>query len=376
MRPPIISRQIARLVTRSHPRQFFLIMWCVLSAFGCSSIGPPTVNRDRSDYVSAISESWKQQTLLNIVKLRYADAPVFLDIGQVISGYELEGTLSAGGTIGSKAAPGALGDFLNLGAGGRYLDRPTVTYAPLTGPEFIKTMMTPFPPGSIMFLIESGWPVDLLLQASTQAVNGLRNHKGGPNGHPPDKEFIELMELLRRIQGSGNIGIRVRREKDGTDSTLFIFQGRYADPDIARDVARVKELLRIDTDAAEFTIAYGAEAQSGREIALHTRSGYQVLLEFASMVSVPPEDIAHHRTYGATPSAVEKDRALTTILSIKSGNERASDTLAQVQYRGHWFWIDDRDFLSKRIFTFLMVLLTLSETGQKIQQPILTIRAN
>ncbi len=63
-----------------------LLLWSVA---GCGSIGPTTVNRDRFDYITGISESWKQQTLLNIVKLRYADVPVFMDVGQVISGYEL-----------------------------------------------------------------------------------------------------------------------------------------------------------------------------------------------------------------------------------------------------------------------------------------------
>src|SRR5262245_62561504 len=120
-----------------------------LGVTACGSIGPTTVDRDRFDYVTAISESWKKQMLLNIVKLRYADVPVFMDIGQVISGYELEGTVSAGGTLGDKdwrTAGGALGTFVNVGASGRYLDRPTVTYAPLTGADFVKTMMTPFPP--------------------------------------------------------------------------------------------------------------------------------------------------------------------------------------------------------------------------------------
>ncbi len=64
-----------------------MMLWIVT---GCGSIGPTTVNRDRFDYITAIGESWKQQMLLNIVKLRYADVPVFMDVGQVISGYELE----------------------------------------------------------------------------------------------------------------------------------------------------------------------------------------------------------------------------------------------------------------------------------------------
>ena len=126
---------------------------------GCGSIGPNAVNRDRFDYITAISESWKKQTLLNIVKLRYADVPVFMEVGQVISGYELEGTLTAGGGVGDKAwrnAGGALGDFVNFGASGRYLDRPTVTYSPLTGPEFIKTMMTPFHPAPSCFSSKPG----------------------------------------------------------------------------------------------------------------------------------------------------------------------------------------------------------------------------
>ena len=355
-----------------------VLMLCVVT--GCSSIGPSTVNRDRFDYITAISESWKQQLLLNIVRLRYADTPVFLEVGQVISGYEVEGTFSAGGTIGNKTAPGALGDFVNLGGSGRYLDRPTVTYSPLTGADFIKTMMTPFPPGAIMFLIESGWPVDVLLQISVQAINGLRNQKGGAFARPADPEFVELIRLLKRIQAAGGIGFQVRRdkttEKAVEEATLLLFHTRHLTPETVQDVAEVKRLLRLNPEAADVQITYGADSQGDREIALHTRSGYQVLIELASLVSVPPEHIAEHRTVGPVPAMQEAGPVLQPILSVQSGTERPGDSFTRVKYRDYWYWIDDRDFRSKRIFTFLTVLLTLSETGQKIQQPILTIRAN
>jgi hypothetical protein len=40
----------------------------VATAFaGCAGIGPQTIARDRFDYVSAISDSWKRQTILNLL---------------------------------------------------------------------------------------------------------------------------------------------------------------------------------------------------------------------------------------------------------------------------------------------------------------------
>jgi hypothetical protein len=83
-----------------------LLLLIVLGLAGCVSIGPGTVTRDRFDYSSAVAESWKSQMLMNLVKLRYGDTPVFLDVGQIISGYTVEGTLSAIGTLFS--APGVV----------------------------------------------------------------------------------------------------------------------------------------------------------------------------------------------------------------------------------------------------------------------------
>jgi hypothetical protein len=59
-------------------------------------MGPRTVIRDRFDYSAAVADSWKSQMLLNLVRTRYGDTGVFLDVGQIVAGYTVESVGSAG----------------------------------------------------------------------------------------------------------------------------------------------------------------------------------------------------------------------------------------------------------------------------------------
>jgi hypothetical protein len=91
----------------------------------CTSIGAGSVHRDRLDYSEALTTSWKEQTLLNIVKLRYADTPVFLEVSSVISSYQLQSQVSLLGTLSHNLTPN-LPDTTGRGAtwGDRHAHRP------------------------------------------------------------------------------------------------------------------------------------------------------------------------------------------------------------------------------------------------------------
>src|ERR1044072_6305653 len=100
---------------------FVSVLLLLITLSGCSSIGPGTVARDRFDYVTAISDSWKSQMLLNLVKLRYGDAPVFLDVASVINQYAVEGTIGYTGNWAHGAElPWPYNALYSVAGAGRY----------------------------------------------------------------------------------------------------------------------------------------------------------------------------------------------------------------------------------------------------------------
>src|SRR5512140_1472986 len=90
-----------------------LVTLPLLLLTGCTHLGPKTVAVDRFDYSTAIADSWKQQTLLNIVKLRYMDLPVFVDVSSIVSGYSMQTGVNINGTLSSQTA--VQGNFASLG---------------------------------------------------------------------------------------------------------------------------------------------------------------------------------------------------------------------------------------------------------------------
>jgi hypothetical protein len=88
---------------------------------------------------------------------------------------------------------------------------------------------------------------------------------------------------------------------------------------------------------------------------------------------VPAKDIEE----GRVASVSDKNASdMPPLIRIYSATSHPEDALVSVRYRDNYFWIEDTDLDSKRMFSFLMMLFSLTETGDKSGAPIVTVPTN
>ena len=146
-------------------------------------------------------------------------------------------------------------------------------------------------------------------------------------------------------------------------------------PKIQADRDLVRKLLGLRPDLEEFKVIYGGLSNKDDVVAIQTRSGLQILAQLGANVEAPAEHIAELRTYPSIPEQ-RGAQSLPPLIRIHAEKSQPADAFAAVKYRDYWYWIDDRDFRSKGIFTFLMIIMTLAEKGENVQAPIVTIQGN
>jgi hypothetical protein len=363
--PPIMKLPLVR---------YFVILMALLGLAGCRHIGPGTIVDDRICYNEAILTSWKEQTLLNIVRFRYVDGPEFIDVSSVVNGYEHARTAS--GTFSASIFPTDITDVLTFGLTGSRLlsDKPTITYTPQTGAEFTRNLTNALPAASILNLIESGAPADLLLDLTVESINGIRNRQySAIRTQEADPEFQAVVGALANGLTSGQISLRLKPGPDPNSPEVFLtIHDKDIPPFLAEELAQMRQLLRLDPQVREFKLVHGVLPQAKDEIAFRTRSVVRIMTYLSLNVQVPTCHVAE----GRAPDLSELAPDPNPPLRVYSGCERPCDCYAAVHHQGYWFWIDPRDTKSKLSMAYLKHLLARADTGLKALAPALTIRAN
>jgi hypothetical protein len=366
--------------------------WLALSLLlvagaGCGTSAPITVRHDRFNFNDAGAESAKEQILLNIVRLRYGEPIYFVDIGSMLSHYELRAgggyssyrsdlhvwnnpTLRAMYNMRGEPVPGSNTWDANLS----YSDSPTITYTPLTGEEFASRVMAPIPPTTIIYLSQSGWSIDRVLQCCVQQINDVSNlpiHELAEGKAADVSRFRRVAELLKRAQDAGYLRFGIEYAPNQTGTYLYLPPVPAA---LEKEAKELKALLGLPAEAVN-KVRLTAEAvrSEPNEIAMQTRSVYAAMYALAQQIPVPAEHIGNRQT--STRASAAAEEGAPQWLRIEYSRLPQVDAFAQVFYNGYWFYIDKSDWSSKRTFALLTYLFSLQSTAKEQAAPLLTVPA-
>lgn len=347
---------------------------------GCLSLGPKQMQHDQLAYSRALGETQKREMLLNIVRLRYADPPTFLDTTQVIAGYSYSRSMS-GGYYGYPAS--AVSNYF-FGQGSLSMaENPTVTYQPLTGQQYAENIIRPISPTLIMPLSLGGMPIDTLLRLTAQSIDGLSNVRGlgtGPFGGGSVRFYL-LLHDLKQLQAAGAMTVRITTDEpssgdetpkkkktssgsgnarpDGSEHAYLVLTAT-SDSNLQAIQAEVRRLLHLDPNAQEAEIVYGPYPKRPGQVAILTRSMLAMLTQLSYEMQVPESDVRLGRTPPTIGQVGIEGRPEVVIHTAEQGPD---NSYASVRYKGRSYWIDDNDFRSKEAFTMVQVLSALAATS-------------
>ena len=326
---------------------------------GCNALGPRALQSGRIDYNEAIAQTWNEQLLRNLVRLKYRDTLVFLEVSSVSTQYSATYTAGASGSFIGRGANDALG----LDAGVGFSERPTIIYSPLQGQEFVTQLLSPIPLDALILLSQSGWSIERVLRICAQRINDLDNASSAsgptPELAPAFEEFRRAVSLMRDLQISG--GLRALLELSDAGTALgFRFSPSASGSEEAR---KLRGLLGVSESTKVLYVQDGWAVHERERLAVQTRSMLGVLHFLANAVE-PPQA---HRDAGWVVTTRDEDgevfdwgeEAMKDLLKISWQGSRPDSAFAVTKYRGGWFYIDDADLSSKATFSLLTYLFYL-----------------
>ena len=342
-----------------------------LVLFGCAATGPSRLPADRFDYGAAIAASTNEQMLLNLVRLRYNEMPVFLDVNTVIAQYQFDARAQLGGEVGFSGAAGPPGDSLVLPeVGGAWSERPTMTYVPRSGPKFIRSLLTPLPPASIVWLVVGNWPVEDVVWGVVRSINGVAPRLPGTGVLNPD--YLVMLDALARVQTARAIG--VSGGESNSDRTLR-FRVEGMDAGTLDAIATLRALWGLDPDTNVYRLILGVVPNNRREIAMLTSSMLDLMRDISALIDVPAEHVVQGKTDATVVLPAEMPYAGRAPIQVKWGRDRPRDAFVSVQKDGWWYSITRTDLRSKRVLMLLNILFQLSEAGGQSGGPLVTVPA-
>lgn len=367
-----------------HLASGFLIL---LLSTGCATnVGPKMIQQQRPDYNKQFMRSQNEQLLLNLVRLRYNETPLFLELSTIVTQYTAGNSADLTAFLDMNQASGVKPSFetrKTLGLGMDWSERPTVTYTPLQGEDFARQILTPVDPSTIVLLSQSGWSISRLLLLCVQRMNGLENAVTAAGPTPSDvpeyKKFQDLSVSLRDLQKAGLLAVDVS-EEDGKESVHMLLPPASAEKKAYRtERDETLNMLGINPSQTDVKVSSSIYKSREGELSLNTRSLLGILFFLSQSVQTPQ---AHQKenlvtvTRDSNGSVFDWSDVLGPLMEIRSSSDKPDNAFVSVPYRDYWFYIQDTDLNSKATFSLLNYLFALQSAEGQGKAPVLTLSAS
>ncbi|MAT80087.1 MAG: hypothetical protein CMJ29_01820 [Phycisphaerae bacterium] len=393
-----------------------LLVLMVLPA-GCTN-GPTLIINSHIDYNKAVRQVMNEELLLNIVRMRYAEAPQFVAVSSINTQFET--TTGLGSDIGwldEIQGPASWGVEGSLA----FKDNPTISITPRQGEEVAKQLLSPIDPQTIAYLSGAGYRLDNIFALLVENANGVRSYTaaGTLPTRAGDPEFGELLAAIHVLEEENDIVCGFLKAYDDYDGTVSQDQlqpsdylaaiqsgkrWRPIDPGsddwalhtyelepviwISKDGQAseagqvVMNLLNLDPEEPFYWLDnlkfQDPPTSSTDSLRVRMRSFYGVMNLLSLAVEIPPGDLQAELVLPGTDEQIYDvviEGFLDVALHVHEANNPPPHAWVAVKTRGYWFYIDDSELSSKRTFTLAIELLNLqiSDDDKANSAPILTI---
>lgn len=350
-----------------------LIMTSITAISGCNSFGPDALRGTHPLYNDAIVSSMNDQFIQNIVRLHYRDPTFFLDVASVTASMKLD---MGGGLDQSSVGLNGGADIMQYSLGGAYSTTPTISYAPLQGENFVKSVLSPIPIDVVFALSTSGWNVQRVFGLCVERMNGIENAPNASGPTPPKapesgQNLKRLMQLVEEVSAEHLVAPRTDPK---TKEIQLEIKSSAA---FAKQIREIKDLLGLDQNREFYHVTSDFIARRPDTISIRTRSLMNIFFYLSHHVDTPQ---AHQDaglvTITRNPDGSVFDWGTTaagSMFHIRQSNEQPDMAFVAIPYRGNWFYLADNDLDSKSTFMLLMQLFRLQAGSAKAAGPTLTI---
>ena len=337
--------------------------------------GAETISPSGYAYNEAIARTKSEQLLLNLVRLKYRDAIVFMDVDGVTTQHQFGASLSTETLLPFQRASNGSTLFV---PGVSASERPTIVYKPLDSSQFAQDLLAPIAPETVVLLANSGWSIERLMACCVERLGTLSNAPSAsgptPDIIPNNARFREASALLRDLQRQERLSV-ARMPAPGGEGADTVLRVEATNTSAC---APLRQLLNAASCDMRYTLVAKGTDLDHQELFAQTRTVLGALYALSHAIDTPTE----HALLGlvtqsdfASNETADWNAFNSGLFTVRSGAERPAASAVSVFYRDYWYWIEDGDLESKTTFNLLLFLLALQSAASDGVSPLLTIDA-